>query len=163
MKLGGHLGSEMIARSVIWCIVAIFVGGCAWQEPKQGAMPWHSSEAQAVVDMPAAKVVETVEKAVTAPPLSLQVETTRDGTVITGWKEYPGDIHIVRRWHERTKFRISVMPDFSNPSGRSKLMVEDQTQERAIDTQPWYNAPNTSRPDRAKSVLSQIEQHLLAH
>lgn len=163
MKLGGHRNSEMVARALGWCIVAIFVGGCAWQQPKQGAMPWHSSEAQAVVDMPAAKVVEAVEKAVTAPPLSLQVETTHDGTVITGWKEYPGDIRIVRRWHERTKFRISVTPDFSNPSGRSKLMVEDQTQERAIDTQPWYNAPNTSRPDRAKSVLSQIEQHLLAH
>lgn len=163
MKLGGHPNRGMIARTVGWCIVAIFVGGCAWQQPKQGSMPWHSSEAQAVVDMPAAKVVEAVEHAVTAPPLSLQVESTHDGSIITGWKEYPGDIHIVRRWHERTKFRISVTPDFSNPSGRSKLMVEDQTQERAIDTQPWYNAPNTSRPDRAKSVLSQIEQHLLAH
>lgn len=163
MKFGGHARCDIIARYVGWCMVVLLAGGCAWQQPKQGAMPWHSSEAQAVVDMPAAKVVEAVEKAITAPPLSLQVESTHDGSVITGWKEFPGDIHIVRRWHERTKFRITVTPDFSNPSGRSKLMVEDQTQERAIDTQPWYNAPNTSRPDRAQSVLSHIEQHLLAH
>ena len=163
MKSRGHWNSRIVARYVVSCMVALLSGGCAWQQPKQGAMPWHSSEAQAVVDVPAANVVEAVEHAVSAPPLSLQVESAHDGTIVTGWKEYPGDIHIVRRWHERTKFRISVTPDFSNPSGRSKLIVEDQTQERAINTQPWYNAPNTSRPDRAKSVLSEIEQHLLAH
>src|SRR5438874_1028881 len=83
-------------------------------------------------------------------------ETPLMSAIHLRWKEHPGDVHIVRRWYERTRFRITITPGFTHPEAISRVSVEDQTMERATDVQPWYNAPNTSRPQRSAEVLKQI-------
>ncbi len=142
--------------SVTMATIILSCLGCTWHQPRQQAMPWHSSDAQAVVVMPAQDALGATQKALASSPLSLPVDSVKDGVIITGWKEYPGDVHIVRRWYERTRFRITVTRDFLHPETDSRISVEDQTMERATDVQPWYNAPNTSRPQRSAEVLKQI-------
>lgn len=133
--------------------------GCGWQQPKQESR-WQKNESTTAIDLPAARLVQVAQQAVAAPPLSLGVQDEKDGSILTGWKEYPGDVHIVRRWYERTRFRINVIPDFSDPAGKSHLWVEDQTEERATDRQPWYPAPQTHRPERAEEVARQIVEYV---
>jgi hypothetical protein len=157
-----RVGANRATRALM-LISLLLCAGCSWQQPKAQKMDWHNSDAaQATVDLSAQQAVAAVERAVAQPPLSLPVESSADGAVVTGWKEYPGEIHIVRRWDERTRFRISVTPDFSNPTGRSRLKVEDQTEEKPSSAQPWYPAPGSRRPERSAEVLKQIVANLQA-
>ncbi len=67
-----------------------------------------------------------------------------------------------RRWQERTRFRVSVVPDFENPTGHSQITVSEETQTRATDGQKWSPATDVNRTDRARDLLKQIEQQLPA-
>ena len=112
--------------------------------------------AQASVNRPPMDALAEIKRLVSAPPLNLGVNEELDGVIVTGWQRQPGNIHIARRWQERTRYRIAVIPDWNEPTQRARIEVAPQTEERAADGQTWTPAPQTHRPERAQAVLDQI-------
>lgn len=131
------------------------IGGCGTQTPTSRAVTQ-----SAIFDIPPKQLAKDVERIVSDPPLSLGVERAHDGTIVTGWREYRGELHIVRYWYERTRFIINVIPDWNDPTARSRLEIGDETQQRAETRQKWYPAPELNRPQRSAEVLKQIEAEL---
>jgi hypothetical protein len=122
-----------------------------------------------VYSIPAPELAREVKQIVEAPPISLPVEDKGDGTFLTGWQEpFRGDFHVVRYWHERTRYHISVIPDFADPSHRSRLQITDESEQRPddggpnVDAKTWHAAPNNRRPERAEALLHQIQAKLEA-
>jgi hypothetical protein len=105
-------------------------------------------------------LLQSSKDAVAAPPLSLGVEREDKGAFITGYQRFPGEWHIGRRWQERTKYRVMVIPDFDEPTSRARLQVTEQTEQRAADVQDWKPAHELSRPERAKALLDAIAKHV---
>ena len=129
--------------------------------------PMHLPKPQSAIDQPAATfemapkaLYEAAKRAVASPPLSLPIEQEEHGSFVTGYKEYPGEWHIARRWQERTRYRVTVIPDFDSPTARARLTVVEETQTRATDGQTWQMAPDVTRPDRANDLLQQIKQQV---
>lgn len=122
-----------------------------------------------VYAIPAQQLVGEVQKVVGAPPISLAVENQGNGALLTGWQEpFQGDFHIVRYWHERTRYHITVVPDFADPAHRSRLQVTDESEQRPdegginAEAQKWHPAPGTHRPERSETLLHLIEAALQA-
>lgn len=137
---------------------ACLITGCGWQQPKQASEQQYNPARDRVINLGPKPLVQLIGQTLPAPPLSLPVESASDGTVLTGWKEYEGAVHIVRRWQERSRFRITILPDFNDPTGKSHVQVVDETEEKPSANQPWYPAPDTHRPERSAEVLKAIEQ-----
>jgi hypothetical protein len=118
---------------------------------------------------PAADLVKRVAAALNAPPISLQTQDLGNGVLLTDWQEpFRGDFHIVRYWHERTRYRITVAPDFADPAHRSRLQIGDETQQRPdengpnVEAKTWHDAPNIHRPERGDALLKRIENQLMS-
>src|SRR4051812_47181475 len=140
--------------SMILCTCLAAVAGCS-SEPKP--LPRASQPAAAEYDVPPKQLLETVKQVIAAPPLSLPIEQEHKGAIITGYQEFPGDWHIARRWQERTRYRVSVIPDFDEPTRHSRLEVAEESQVRATEGQGWHDDPDVQRPDRAAALLQQID------
>jgi hypothetical protein len=108
------------------------------------------------------EMVEAVKRTLAAPPFEIPVERDEHGVIITGWKEYAGEMHIVRRWPERTRYRIIVVPDWDNPAGKCRLLATQETQARQPGGAPWASDPEYDRPQRADALLAQLRDHLKA-
>jgi hypothetical protein len=107
--------------------------------------------------VPPAELVEQIRQAVGEPPLSLSVEPGGDeGVLLTGYQEFPGEWHIARRWQERTRYRISIVPDFKDPDSAGRVEVTPETQQRPSGRHKWTDAPELHRPERAEAVLRYI-------
>lgn len=132
------------------------LGGCQWQQPKPATADAFAASETITLHVAPKELVQSMGRRL--EPLGLSVEKVQEGSVFTGWKEYEGAIHIVRRWRERTRFRINVAPDFADPLGKSHVEVFDETQEKPSDQQPWYPNPDLRRPERSAEVLKAIEQ-----
>jgi hypothetical protein len=141
------------ATILVFVIGLVALNGCTPSKPKPSEWPKTGSET--IVNLSPTKLVEVAQQALAAPPLSLSVEKVENGVVFTGWKEYRGELHLVRYWYERTRYRITISPEFGDPN-KSRITVEDQTEEKATESQPWYQAPQTRRPERSQEVLSAI-------
>jgi len=115
-----------------------------------------STVASADVALAPKDLLESVKRVVSEPPLSLNIDQQDRGTLVTGWKRYDGEWHILHHWQERTRFRIDVSPDFSEPTSRSRLSVVAETEQRANEGQRWDREPRVPRPARAESVLKSI-------
>ncbi|MDB5289073.1 MAG: hypothetical protein JWL69_314, partial [Phycisphaerales bacterium] len=137
-------------------VVLFTASGCQWQQPPQPSAD-NDRQQSAQISVPPKQLMDVARQALGAPPMSVAVETGQDGTLLTGWKEYPGELHIVRRWAERTRFKIVILPDFTEPLAKSHVQVFDETQEKPSDAQPWYPAPDSKRPERSGEVLKLIE------
>lgn len=125
-----------------------------------------SVEQSPAYDMPPAKMFDAVRKIVSSPPIWLAVQEQRPGTLITGWQPFRGEFHIARYWYERTRYHISIVPDFNDPAHRSHIQITDETQERAEESgfnpsaERWTAAPDLHRPQRSAALLQQIENQL---
>jgi hypothetical protein len=108
-------------------------------------------------DVAPKQLYETAKKVASDPPLSLPIEQEKNGTFTTGYKDYEGGWHIARRWQERTRYRVTVIPDFDKPTSRARLTVAEETQTRAADGQKWQATSDTAHPERARDFLKQIE------
>jgi hypothetical protein len=135
--------------------------------PGCGGDAMHFREQPSTINVPQAEfnqsprqLYETAKRVVTSAPMSLPVEQEKSGSFITGYKEYPGEWHIARRWQERTRFRVSVIPDFDNPTSKARLEVAEETQTRAADVQEWKPSSDIARPERAKELLEQIQRQI---
>lgn len=117
-------------------------------------------------DMPAKRMFDAVRQIVSAPPISLPVREEQPGTLLTGWQPFRGEFHIARYWYERTRYRISVVPDFNDPGRRSHVQVTDETEQRAEEggfnpsAERWTPAPDLHRPARSAALIQQIENQL---
>ena len=142
-------------------ILALVSAGCTSQ---------HQSN-QSIVQSPAyaaapRRVAEDVKRIVSAPPVSLPVEDQGNGQLLTGWQAFQGDWHIARYWHERTRYRITIVPDFNDPANRARIQVSDETEQRPdesgpnIEAKTWHPAPQVHRPERSEALLHQIEIQL---
>jgi len=141
------------ARLVHWLIyAALFAGGCASDNSETGREMYPSAQ----VNRPPKQAVEDIRRIVEAPPLSLAVTDVHDGTLVTGYQPFRGELHIVRYWEERTRYRITVTPDWNDPAGKSHIQVFDETDQRAEERQKWYPSPELHRPRRAAAVLKDI-------
>jgi hypothetical protein len=109
-------------------------------------------------NLPPKQLLELAQRVITSPPYSLQVESAQKGVINTTWKEYPGVLHVVRRWQERTRFQIVVSPDFDDPTGKSSLRVNQETQTRASSQGDWFALLDKDRSDRAAELASAIQK-----
>jgi hypothetical protein len=157
------LGSQLV-RSVLLGACLFACGGC---------LPSHGGPAGAIespaFDFPPTQLARDVKEIVKSPPISLPVEDEQAGAIVTGWKPFQGDLHIVRYWYERTRFHIAIMPDFNDPLRRSHIRVTDETEQRAEESGPnqkanqWTPAPDIHRPERSNALLQQIETQLATY
>jgi hypothetical protein len=116
--------------------------------------------AQAEFNVPPKELAEKVKSALAQPPLNLTVASQDHGTLLTSYREYQGEFHIARHWKEQSRYRIEIAPDWDNPTGKAKLSVVEQTQQRRTNNQAWEDAPELQRPERAKEVLEQIVKNV---
>ena len=140
--------------------VALLSGGCSPSPARVAAASRAGAEASADVAAPPKQLVADLRKALSSRPLSLGVESEDRGTLVTGWKRHRGDWHIGRHWQERTRYRVEVAPDWDDPTGRAKLRVTAETEQRAAEGQRWDREPRVNRPRRAAEVLKQILDQL---
>lgn len=153
---GSRAKVRLVASTSLLC--AIFVCGCGWQQPKAARQVMSDPSQSATIQKAPKELVKLIQQNLAAPPLSLAVDSVQDGTIFTVWKEYEGAIHIARRWQERTRFKIMVLPDFNEPLTVSHVSVFDETEEKPSDPQPWYPNPDLRRPERSAEVLKMIEE-----
>jgi hypothetical protein len=120
-------------------------------------------EPHSAIDVPSADLamapkdaLAAARRIVTEPPVSLGVQSEGKGTIVTGYQSFPGEWHVGRRWQERTQYRVTVIPDFDEPSARSRLEVVEQTETRASDKHEWKPVFDVQRPQRAKDMLAKI-------
>ena len=131
----------------------IFFAGCARTFPP---VPSRFDVAEREFAVAPKALLQSAKDAVAAPPLSLGVEREEKGTFFTSYQRFPGEWHIGRRWQERTKYRVAVIPDFDEPASRARLQVTEQTEQRAAEGQDWKPAHELNRPERAKALLDAI-------
>jgi hypothetical protein len=112
--------------------------------------------AESVVELPPMQVVEEVRRLVTGAAMNLGVTEEYNGVIVTGYERHPGNWHIGRRWQEQTRYRIAVIPDWREPTTRSRIEVQAQTEQRAAEGQRWDPAPQIHRPERAQAVLNRL-------
>jgi hypothetical protein len=148
--------------TLLLCSLSLVAAGCADTPAEMAAASRLDPVAAAAVDVPPKQLVERIKQVVAAPPLSLGVEAQERGMIQTGWKRYEGDMHIARRWQERTRYRIEVLPDWDEPTGKSKVHVIAETEQRATEGQDWDHEPRVLRPQRAQEILDQIVQQVRA-
>ena len=152
----------MRARILSGLFVAMtLAAGCASSELSQPAEMTDAARSR-TFDIPPKQMADRVGEALAAEPLAIPVAETTDGVIVTGYKEYPGEWHIARRWQERTRYRITVIPDWNDPTGKARIEVIPETQQRAADVQEFKPAPELDRTQRAAEVLRAIEQKLAA-
>src|ERR1043166_7042340 len=107
--------------------LCILLCGCASSFPKGD----NTLQApRRVYHMPPKELAQVVRDVVTSPPLSLGVAEETDGSILTGWQDFPGEFHTARRWQERTRYRISIIPDFNDPANAAAVEVRGSTEQR---------------------------------
>ena len=144
---------------LLFLISNLVMTGCMSEPLNPSTAP---PPAQASINRPPKDALAEIRRLVSAPPLNLGVSEELDGVILTGWQRQPGNIHIARRWQERTRYRIAVIPDWNEPTQRARIEIAPQTEERAAEGQTWTPAPQTHRPERAQAVLDQLTSALNA-
>lgn len=125
--------------------------------PTVPTLPQQQSASQ-THKMSAAAMFAKVQEVIAAPPLDLKVASADKGVVITDWKDFPGEMHLIRRWDERSRFRIAVIPDISDPANACRIEVSTETERRSNSQAHWEFAG--ARPDRTVEITKQIESKL---
>ena len=142
-------------KYLLIALTAALLAGCASHWPEVNAKLESPTQ---TYRLPPKQLLQTVKDVLSAPPLSVGVVEEKDGSILTGYQSFPGDFHVARRWQERTRYRVTVIPDFDSPTARARLTVVEETQTRATDGQTWQMAPDVTRPDRANDVLHEVER-----
>ena len=127
-------------------------------------VPFPAAAPSQAINVPPKQLLADVKRIVTSQPISLPIESEDEsqGKLVTGYQSFRGNWHILRYWQERTRYIIEVMPDFNDPTGRARLQVSQQTQQRAASNQTYDDAPELDRHERAAKLLSEIQTGLLA-
>jgi hypothetical protein len=145
-----------MTRTILSCFaIALLAGGCAAHWPEQDTS---FKTEQAQFNIPPKVMVTKVKEIVTSPPLSLGVQEESNGSILTGFQDFPGAWHVTRRWEERTQYRIQVIPDFDDPTTKCMVQVRVRTETRAADGMKWTSEGDLYRPERAEALLKTIQR-----
>lgn len=150
-----HRSRTRLAALALLPLLAL-LAGCGNTPAQQAARSRVAPLAADDVPVPPKELLEAVKQAVTAPPMSLSVVEQDRGTIVTDWKRYRGEWHIGRHWQERTRYRITVAPDFDDPAAASRISVIAETEQRAAEGQRWDREERVPRPQRAENALKHI-------
>ena len=88
--------------------------------------------------------------------INLPIESENKGVIVTDYRRFDGEWHIVRRWQEHTRFKITIIPDWDRPAEKCRVQVTEETEQRATESQPWQAAAELNRHDRSEQLLQQI-------
>jgi hypothetical protein len=129
--------------------------GCAahWPELNQN---FHAPTAS--YQIPPKQIVTMVREIVSSPPLTIGVQEEKDGSIVTGFQRFPGEWHIGRRWQERTKYRVTVIPDWNEPTQLGRITVQEYTETRPADGMKWKPDAEVQRPDRSRKMLQTLDE-----
>lgn len=137
---------------------AISSVGCASNYP---AADTRMEGAQAEFDLPPRELLSRVKQALNEPPTDIGVAEENKGSILTGYQQFPGQFRVARRWQERTRYRIRVIPDFDEPTRRSQLVITESTEQRAGEGMKWESVEVLPRPQRAAELLRQLQLKLV--
>ena len=87
--------------------------------------------AEANFDLPPKELLARVKQALSEPPINVTVAEENKGSILTGYRAFPGEFRVARRWQERTRYRIRIIPDFDEPTKRSQIVITENTEQRA--------------------------------
>ena len=95
--------------------------------------------------MPPRQLLDAAKSAIAAPPINLSVESEENGRVTTSWESFDGArvgmAGLARQWQERTRYVVSIIPDWEDPANKSGLEVSETTQQRSHDKYDWDDNP----------------------
>jgi len=149
-----------LSTLVVSLVSLALAAGCATEAEKAEANPRPSPPPRnetSDFNVAPKQLFTLAKEVVGAAPWSLSTTDEGKGAFVTGYKTYPGEWHIARRWQERTRFRVVVIPDWDEPTARCRLQVSEETEQRAADVQAWQEAPELQRPERAKELMDAIQ------
>jgi hypothetical protein len=132
----------------------LLVTGCASNQPASDASSL--TPVEAALDVPPKQALETIRQHLEPASPGPGVESVDGGAIVTGYERFPGEWHIARRWQERTRYRVSVIPDWQDPTGKCRVQVNEETQVRHADGQEWRNEPDLVRRERAEKMLQRV-------
>ena len=136
-------------------LVMLGLCSCASERPSTHSVPVR------LYNIGPKEMVPLVKQAIGAEPLKLSIAQDEGNILTTTWREgYRGNFHIARYWHERTQFRISIIPDWQNPQSQCRVEVTENTQERSNPRGEWRQNLGTARPERGEEVLAQIDKQV---
>lgn len=154
MNARAHLKNSLYALSLL---AALTLCSCASEPPQQ------EMAASRAYNIPPSQLMEALPAALAAEPMKLGVAKEQNGTLQTTWKEdYRGTFHIARYWQERTRFEVSVIPDWQAPQAASRLDIREETEERSNHRSEWRHNADVARPERAADLLKQVDASLAA-
>src|SRR5688500_17083744 len=113
--------------------------------------------AEADFDVPPKELLSRVKQALSEPPINVGVAEENKGSILSGYQQFPGEFRVARRWQERTRYRIRVIPDFDQPTRRSQIVITENTEQRAGEGMKWESIDVLPRPERAADLLRQIQ------
>jgi hypothetical protein len=150
-----------ISMAAATVVLAAMLGGCTQEADKARVTAAQPIENPTFMrfdfNMPPKDLVALAERVASSPPYSLKVQNKGKGVLTTDWKEYRGSFHIARYWQERTRYQISVSPDFDEPTTKSSLHVAQETQTRASDQGQFYALLDEDRSERAVDLAKAIQ------
>ena len=146
----------MIRMFPVLALVTLLIG-CASTYPKADI---RMEGAQAEFDVPPKELLARVKQALNEPPLDIGVAEENKGSILTGYHQFPGAFRVARRWQERTRYRIRIIPDFDQPTQRAQIVITENTEQRAAEGMKWETADVLPRPERAADLLRQLQPKL---
>lgn len=148
-------------RASIPCVLILCLSGCITESaPDTAGSPDRSAIDVPSYDfnLPPKQLLQKVKQVLSSEGIS--IASQNKGVIITDYKNYPGTFHIARRWEERTRYRITIYPDFDNPTQQSHLEVTDETQTRATDHEPWHTWVEYQRPQRSAQLAKLLHDRI---
>ena len=136
-------------------LIALALAGCASTYPIADTK---MQGAEGEFDVPPKELVSRIKQALNEPPLEIGVTEEDKGSILTGYQQFPGTFRVARRWQERTRYRIRIIPDFDQPTRRAQIVINENTQQRAGEGMTWESVEVLPRPERAAELLRQLQQ-----
>jgi hypothetical protein len=147
--------------SCIGLLGLVAVGGCMSESAPDTKTPTSFSVTETPsydFALPPAELTEKVKQ--TLATMGIEIDQQQGSVLITTYKDYPGSFHIVRRWPEHTRYRITIFPDSYEPTRRSHLEITSQTQTRATSHEPWHSWAEYQRPQRAAALARMLHEQI---
>jgi hypothetical protein len=138
-------------------LIALALAGCASTYPTADTK---MQGAEGEFDVPPRELVSRIKQALNEPPLEIGVTEEDKGSILTGYQQFPGTFRVARRWQERTRYRIRVIPDFDQPTQRAQVVITENTEQRAGEGMKWESSDVLPRPQRAADLLTQLRPRL---
>jgi hypothetical protein len=148
---------HVLPALVALALLAPLLPGCAKSFP---TVDTKMEGARAVFDMPPKELVAQVKQVLSSPPLNIGVAEESNGSILSGYQRFPGEFRVARRWQEQTRYRVTVIPDFDQPTRKATLTITESTEQRAAEGMKWESIDVLPRPERAAELLRQIQQRI---